>query len=221
MLLDNCKSCGAENEIGSRFCIKCGISLDDPGKCSSCGASNPPEAGYCAGCGSKLGGIPPSESRKDISGIWSTPVTGANRRTGSNTVCRKCGGRVLTTDWLCPHCSCNLDGTTEELPRGDSSFPLAIGVILLIASILNIMNGIIVGSVASVVPAYGFCGIIEVLIGLVTFPGAIAAMTGKHYMPVFVVSLLTLFSVGPCFICSLLGLVAVIGLAAARKDFES
>lgn len=56
---------------------------------------------------------------------------------------------------------------------------------------------------------------------MVTIPGGFAAIGKKHFIPVFVVSIITLFSVGPCFICSILGLVAVIGLLVARNEFES
>lgn len=48
-----CRSCGAENAAGSRFCNGCGTSL--LGHCPSCGAENTPAARFCAQCGAKLG----------------------------------------------------------------------------------------------------------------------------------------------------------------------
>ena len=124
---------------------------------------------------------------------------------------------------LCPNCGHDfyrLQTDSGEL-KDKSSMPVVVGVLLMIASILNIGNGLIVGSVGGAyVPAYGFCGMVEVLIGIVTIPGAIAAMNRQHFVPVGIVSVLTLFSVGPCFICSILGLIAIIGLFASHDEFD-
>ena len=105
--------------------------------------------------------------------------------------------------------------------REDSPVPTAVGVLLIIAGVLNIINGLLIGSTLSVLPAFGFCGILEIVGGVVTIPGGFAAMGKKHFAPVFLVSIITLFSVGPCFICSIIGLIAVIGLLVARNEFSS
>ena len=128
---------------------------------------------------------------------------------------------MLTTDWLCPTCGRDLETSGLTVAREDSSMPAAIGVLLIIAGVLNIVSGLLVGSTLSVVPTAGLCGVVSVLGGVVTIPGGFAAMQKKHFGPVFIVSVITLFSVGPCFICSIFGLVAVIGLMVVRNEFES
>jgi len=47
-----CPSCKAQNLAGSKFCNKCGTSLDT--SCPSCGNDNPPGSAFCANCGQKL-----------------------------------------------------------------------------------------------------------------------------------------------------------------------
>lgn len=219
MFLGKCGSCGSEVESGSKFCIKCGASTADRGDCPACGAVNLPEAEYCASCGSKLkrGNTLP-KSTDDINRIWST--TGGSQAPPEDLSCPRCGRPILTTDWVCPHCSYELVETEGRSTRNDSSIPIVVGILLLIASVLNIVSGLVIGSVVSIMPTYGFCGAIMVLIGIVIFPGALAAMKRKHFGPVLVVSVLALISVGPCFICSLLGLIALVGLAAAHKEFD-
>ncbi|HIH01850.1 TPA: hypothetical protein HA259_07260 [Thermoplasmata archaeon] len=128
---------------------------------------------------------------------------------------------MLTTDWMCPTCGRDLQTTELIIAREDSPVPTVIGVLLIIAGVLNIVNGLLIGSAASILPAYGFCGVLEVLAGVVTIPGGFAAIGKKHFIPVFVVSIITLFSVGPCFISSIFGLIAVVGLLVARNEFES
>ena len=52
-----CRSCGAENEPGTKFCKECGEKLAAPvsSKCGGCGAENPPGTKFCRDCGAKLG----------------------------------------------------------------------------------------------------------------------------------------------------------------------
>ena len=219
--LGNCQSCGSETDPKDRFCIKCGATLNPSKNCRKCGAANPGEAEHCAECGQKLNGGKPSGTDSEILRIWSTQ--GEPDRRVEGNICPQCGVQALPTDWMCPNCGHDfyrLQTDSGEL-KDKSSMPVVVGVLLMIASILNIGNGLIVGSVGGAyVPAYGFCGMVEVLIGIVTIPGAIAAMNRQHFVPVGIVSVLTLFSVGPCFICSILGLIAIIGLFASHDEFD-
>lgn len=128
---------------------------------------------------------------------------------------------MLTTDWMCPTCGKDLHTTELIVAREDSPVPAVIGVLLIVAGVLNIVNGLLMGSASSILPAFGFCGVLEVVAGVVTIPGGFAAIGKKHFVPVFIVSIITLFSVGPCFISSIFGLIAVIGLLVARNEFES
>ena len=49
----NCTSCGAENELGRKFCLNCGQRLALA--CPFCGSSNTPGAKFCGECGTQLG----------------------------------------------------------------------------------------------------------------------------------------------------------------------
>ena len=217
--MGKCQSCGSEAEPQDRYCIKCGATLNSTKNCRKCGAANPGKAEYCAECGEGLSEKKSSKVDSDIQRIWSTQRESDKRAEGN--ICPKCGVQALPTDWMCPNCGFNF----YELPmdsgklKEQSSLPMIAGVLLLIASILNIGNGLLVGSVGAFIPAYGFCGAVEVIIGVVTIPGAIAAINRTHFAPVVLVAVLTLLSVGPCFISSILGLIALIGLLASHSEF--
>lgn len=55
-----CKNCGAINDNGAGFCIKCGKKLEQDiavshfKTCSSCGMENKEDAAFCIGCGNKF-----------------------------------------------------------------------------------------------------------------------------------------------------------------------
>src|SRR5438477_224762 len=50
-----CTSCGAENDVGQKFCGDCGARLT--AACPACGASNPPGRRFCGECGTSLTGV--------------------------------------------------------------------------------------------------------------------------------------------------------------------
>ena len=47
-----CSNCGAESEIGKKFCGDCGASLSF--RCSQCGADSPADKRFCGDCGASL-----------------------------------------------------------------------------------------------------------------------------------------------------------------------
>src|SRR6202142_1586089 len=49
-----CASCGAENDVGRKFCLECGTPL--AAACPACGSPNPPAARFCGECGARLAG---------------------------------------------------------------------------------------------------------------------------------------------------------------------
>jgi ribosomal protein L40E len=51
-----CRSCGATNEPGVKFCGECGAKLGAPetARCPKCGADNAPGTKFCGECGAKL-----------------------------------------------------------------------------------------------------------------------------------------------------------------------
>ncbi|HEX7172200.1 MAG TPA: adenylate/guanylate cyclase domain-containing protein [Candidatus Limnocylindria bacterium] len=52
----NCSTCGAENELGRKFCLECGARLT--AGCPKCGAANTPGAKFCGECGTALTDMP-------------------------------------------------------------------------------------------------------------------------------------------------------------------
>ena len=48
----HCPSCGSGNPEEARFCIECGVPLQN--RCASCGLENLPRAKFCAACGTPL-----------------------------------------------------------------------------------------------------------------------------------------------------------------------
>ncbi|MDP9243850.1 MAG: AAA family ATPase, partial [Chloroflexota bacterium] len=65
-----CTSCGAENELGRKFCLACGERLEVT--CATCGAANTPGARFCGECGNAL-------SPTDAPRVASTPVSERRR----------------------------------------------------------------------------------------------------------------------------------------------
>ena len=53
----HCPSCGSGNPEEARFCIECGVPLQN--RCASCGFENLPRAKFCAACGTPLTVQPP------------------------------------------------------------------------------------------------------------------------------------------------------------------
>jgi predicted ATPase/class 3 adenylate cyclase len=56
-----CRSCGAENPAGQKFCGECGLPLQ--ATCPSCGAENAPGQKFCGECGAALTATPPPQPK--------------------------------------------------------------------------------------------------------------------------------------------------------------
>jgi class 3 adenylate cyclase/tetratricopeptide (TPR) repeat protein len=70
-----CSTCGAQNDVGRKFCLECGSRL--AASCPACGSTNPPAARFCGECGGTLAAE---------AGTAATPGTGARTgRTGGPT----------------------------------------------------------------------------------------------------------------------------------------
>src|SRR5205809_2204073 len=59
----HCPSCGSGNPEEARFCIECGVPLQN--RCASCGLENLPRAKFCAACGTPLTVQPPVPQTPD------------------------------------------------------------------------------------------------------------------------------------------------------------
>jgi class 3 adenylate cyclase/tetratricopeptide (TPR) repeat protein len=72
-----CASCGAENELGRKFCLTCGQRLAVA--CERCGTANTPEARYCGECGQAMNAAQHSAP----SALTTEVATGARPATGA------------------------------------------------------------------------------------------------------------------------------------------
>ena len=69
-----CARCGAENELGRKFCLECGERLSVT--CPACGASNTPGARFCGECGKALA----ASDAPQASGVMHSPGPVSERR---------------------------------------------------------------------------------------------------------------------------------------------
>jgi hypothetical protein len=98
---------------------------------------------------------------------------------------------------------------------------------MLIGGIIAIAYGgwiIAIGSAAStLIPGFGagimVCGGIELVFGLLSVLGAVMALRRSSWGLALVGALFCMLSMGPMFIASILGLIALILVAISRQDF--
>jgi len=99
---------------------------------------------------------------------------------------------------------------------------------MLIGGIIALIYGGFVmavgGSAASLIPEAGaiiaFCGAIELIFGLIAILGAIMALQRKSWGLALTGAIFCMLSMGPVFIASILGLIALILVAVSRQDFQ-
>jgi hypothetical protein len=97
---------------------------------------------------------------------------------------------------------------------------------LLIGGILAMLYGAIiamVGGLVDFVPGMGtifyFCGGIEIIFGLISILGGVMAFQRRTWALALTGSILCMLSIGPYFISSILGLIALILVAVSREEF--
>lgn len=113
-------------------------------------------------------------------------------------------------------------------PRPRSGSPVAAGVLMLIGGLLAMINGAVIaavgGSTAALVPGAGaiivVCGAIELIFGLIALVGSIMAIQRKSWGLALVGAIFCMISIGPMFIASILGLIALILVAISREEFS-
>ena len=127
-----CNHCGLENPKQSKFCKKCGTSLEVHLKCSQCGSENPGDSLFCIACGARLSGIKKS-------------VKGTQRR------CRNCGHFNELDALFCVECGGETIRAPKENPKrqptGSSykTIALAIGFILLLGFSIKLATSFLRG----------------------------------------------------------------------------
>ncbi len=75
MFMSRCPSCGAEIELGARFCAACGIPV--VGICPACGAKTQPDAQFCPSCGHRLDRAAPNEEERKLVTVLFADVVGS------------------------------------------------------------------------------------------------------------------------------------------------
>ncbi len=127
-----CNHCGLENPKQSKFCKKCGTSLEVHLKCSQCGSENPGDSLFCIACGARLSGIKKS-------------VKGTQRR------CRNCGHLNELDALFCVVCGEETIKAPKENPNRQPIGPsyktiaLAIGFILLLGFSIKLATSFLRG----------------------------------------------------------------------------
>ncbi|SHK66702.1 BspA family leucine-rich repeat surface protein [Fibrobacter sp. UWB12] len=54
--MNKCSNCGAELDVGAKFCMECGTPVPQVKKCAQCGTELPLKAKFCFGCGAPQDG---------------------------------------------------------------------------------------------------------------------------------------------------------------------
>ncbi len=135
-----CNHCGLENPKQSKFCKKCGTSLEVHLKCSQCGSENPGDSLFCITCGARLSGIKKSGK-------------GTQRR------CRNCSHFNELDALFCVECGGETIRAPKENPNRQPTGPsyktiaLAIGFILLLGFSIKLATSFLRGGRPSNLPS--------------------------------------------------------------------
>ena len=217
--MEKCGSCGKESKEGAKFCVHCGKSLTEVqvNRCPRCGHENPPYGMYCGECGSELPSrrVSPSE----------TPYDSVREPLPTTKQCPVCGREMSIYDSSCPMCG-GADIMSHDYfagNRSSTSKPAVGGVLLIIGGVLALFNGILLFAVGSTMIDVGgnitCCGGLELLFAIGAIIGGISALQRTEYTWALIGAILCLISVGPLFMSSLLGLIALIMIATSQDDF--
>lgn len=101
MAKTECTQCGEPNEPGSRFCIRCGASMEPKVRCPACQHLQALGNQYCMSCGSEMEGASWQPSAGEsmggavIEGVWERPPEEFIRRVDPEDMRTVLGNRVL------------------------------------------------------------------------------------------------------------------------------
>jgi hypothetical protein len=208
--LVNCESCGKENTGESEYCVHCGGHMGLFRRCAECGIVNKPDASICRMCGAELegGGMVPRAAPSERPGYRPKFRT-----------CPKCGRSYDNHLVECPYCERKVPETYDPTMRS-SGLPVAAGALLLIAGILCIINGVFIGSLGGLEVELAYCGFLEIIMGVVAIVGWVFCMQRAHLPFVIGTAVVAVLSVGPFFLSSLLGFIALILIAVSATEFR-
>lgn len=212
--MGKCVWCGAENAPDGRYCNKCGKELDGgtiPGKCVKCGNLNSLGMTKCGNCGATLPEVRQDlrlPERQDISCKW----CGNPAEPGSDT-CWECNRR-------------RYDDTPRTLAKRSSGGLTVAAVLLIIAGLLAILQGMVYLWVESIAIDLGVtggvglacCGMLDIVFGIAAVAGGAMALKRSNFVLVIIGCVLAMLSLA-FVIGSLLGLIALILVAVSKDDF--
>lgn len=205
-----CGTCAKDNTGDAEYCIHCGEHMGLFRKCMECGIVNPPNASVCKICGAEL--VDGGRERRAV------PSERPGYRPKFRT-CQRCGRSYDNHLVECPHCERNVPEDYDPTVRS-SGITFAAGTVLFAAGILCIINGVFLGSWGETIVEFVYCGFIEILMGVIAITGWIFCMQRTHFVYVIVVAVVTIFSVGPLFLSSILGFIALVLVAVSAKEFR-
>lgn len=205
-----CHKCGRENDGSAEYCVHCGSHMGRFRTCPDCGVVNSPDVTACRMCGADL-----ADERE---GSKPVPSERPGYRPKFRT-CKKCGGSYDNHLVECPYCERRVPETYDPtVPR--SSIPMAAGMLLVIAGFLCILNGVFFGSLGGVSVEFAYCGFVEIVMGVVAIVGWIFCMQRANLPFAIVSAVVATLSVGPFFVSSLLGFIALILIVVSAKEFR-
>lgn len=159
-----------------------------------------------------------------------TPSTPATRN------CVQCGRTIAWDANVCQYCGHDYRAqATAPVPHEKTILSLVGGIFILLSGIIGIGMGAILVSVDfSSLDSYGIsvatdfledilrtCGIILIVFGLIAVLGGVFGVMRKHFGLVIVGAVFGMLCVfSPYLIASIFGLVGLILVAVARKDFD-
>jgi hypothetical protein len=204
-------------------------------KCPYCGEPGQEYMFNCSKCGKEL---PRDTAGKPLQLSTEKP----------NKFCRVCGRELGSGVTICPYCGTSTgdiwsrssssdssyfeDGSQDDIPlKPKSSAPIIAGILLVLAGLLALGQGIVymmADSMASSYypPSYGgyagalcFCGGIDVLFGLAAFGGAYSCFGRKNFWLAIIGAVLGMLGLG-LLVGFVFGLIGLILVAVSRNEFE-
>lgn len=231
-----CSACGKENVEGARFCNECGKVLAPPAppperRCPSCGAVNADYVIYCGSCGAEL---PKTEKRAQTEPTPAVAATSVEAPSvpkptlSAMTECPYCRAQISIYEQRCHECGNYLIG-----PETDISQPVtrrgttAGGVLLILSGVLGLYSAavlLLAGSMMVDLGQYGgdvtCCGFVEVLFAFGAIAAGVFALKGSNFTLCILGGIMALFTVGPLFAGSILGLIGLIMVATNKENFD-
>ena len=235
----HCPECGKPNPPGSVFCNSCGskiptVNVEMTVKCPYCGEPGQEYLFNCSKCGKEL----PRDSK-------GKPLRlDAERGT---KFCRGCGKELGSGVTICPFCGTSAadiwsrtassdgsyleDGSDDAIySQPETAIPIVAGVLLVIAGLLALGQGILyvmADSMVSSMPSYGgysgplcLCGGLDILFGLAALGGAYSCFGRKSFWLAAIGAILGMLGFG-LLVGFVFGLIGLILVAISKNEFEN